>query len=305
MSDITYLEMQQEVAQMCKMTLDDATQLAQIKRWLNISQEDINSRATWPWLESREIVQTVADKSDGTVSIAAGGTTVTGLGTDFAATDVGSYIQFSNSDDWYKILTVASDVSLVIEKPYVGTSALSAGTYTIRKVYYSLSANVDKVLTIRQSTTPIKLSTFNYRMFDLYIPDVTATGSPEACVMFGMDSSRNWQFFLHPIPDEVLNLEIRTRLRTTDMVADEGYSNIPAKWAKTVLIAGAIWRGMEFNRASREDIRADKWYGIYERGIERMLADISVSEDEHHVLQSSEVRTREAEIRYPDNYEAS
>jgi hypothetical protein len=305
MSDIAYLEMQQEVAQMCKMSLDDATQLAQIKRWLNIAQEDINSRATWPWLESREIVQTVADKSDGTVSIAASGTTATGTSTAFASSDVGSYIQFSSSNDWYKILTVTSTISLTIEKPYVGSTALTDGTYTIRKVYYSLSSSVDKVLTIRQATTPIKMSTFNYRMFDLYIPDITATGSPEACMMFGMDSSRNWQFFLHPIPDEVLNLEIRTRLRSTDMSADDSYSNIPAKWAKTVLIAGAIWRGMEFNRASREDIRADKWYGIYERGIERMLADISVSEDEHHVLQSNEVSSREAEIRYPENYDAS
>ena len=305
MSDIAYLEMQQEVAQMCKMSLDDATQLAQIKRWLNIAQEDINSRATWPWLESREIVQTVIDKTDGTIAIASGGTTVTGTSTVFASTDVGSYIQFSSSNDWYKILTVAPATSLTIEKPYVGTTALTAGTYTIRKVYYSLSSNVDKVLTIRQATTPIKMSTFNYRMFDLYIPDITATGSPEACMMFGMDSSRNWQFFLHPIPDEVLNLEVRIRLKSTDMSADTDYSNIPAKWAKTVLLAGAIWRGMEFNRASREDIRADKWYGIYERGIERMLADISVSEDEHHVLQSNEVGSREAEIRYPENYDAS
>jgi hypothetical protein len=305
MSDIAYLEMQQEVAQMCKMSLDDATQLSQIKRWLNIAQEDINSRATWPWLESREIVQTVADKTAGTVSISASGTTVTGTSTAFASTDVGSYIQFSSSNDWYKILTVTPATSLTIEKPYVGSTALTDGTYTIRKVYYSLSSSVDKVLTIRQATTPIKMSTFSYRMFDLYIPDITATGSPEACMMFGMDSSRNWQFFLHPIPDEVLNLEIRTRLRSTDMSADADYSNIPAKWAKTVLLAGAIWRGMEFNRASREDIRADKWYGIYERGIERMMADISVSEDEHHVLQSNEVGGREAEIRYPENYDAS
>jgi len=305
MSDIAYLEMQQEVAQMCKMSLDDATQLAQIKRWLNIAQEDINSRATWPWLESREIVQTVADKTAGTVSVAASGTTVAGTSTAFASSDVGSYIQFSSSNDWYKIRTVPSTISLTIEKPYVGSTALTDGTYTIRKVYYSLSSSVDKVLTIRQATTPIKLSTFNYRMFDLYIPDITATGSPEACMMFGMDSSRNWQFFLHPIPDEVLNLEIRTRLRTTDMSADGDYSNIPAKWVKTVLLAGAIWRGMEFNRASREDIRADKWYGIYERGIERMLADISVSEDEHICLRSNEIGSREAEIRCPENYDAS
>jgi hypothetical protein len=36
-----------------------------------------------------------------------------------------------------------------------------------------------------------------------------------------------------------------------------------------------------------------------------MLADISVSEDEHHVLQSNEVGGREAEIRYPADYDAS
>lgn len=297
--------MQQETAQMCKMSLSNPTQLSQIKRWLNIAQEDINSRASWPWLESREIVQTVVEKSTGTVAITAGGTAVTGTGTAFASTDVNSYIQFSNSDDWYKILTVPSALSLTIEKAFTGSTALTAGTYIIRKVYYSLSSVVDKVLTARQAVTPIKLATYGFRQFDLYKPDITTTGSPEVCIMFGMDASRDWQFFLHPIPDEVLNLEFRTKLRTTDLSADTDISSIPAKWAKTVLLAGAIWRGMEFNRASREDIRADKWLAMYEHGIERMLADEGVSEDYHSVLQSNEVRHREVSIRYPENYDIS
>lgn len=302
MSTISFLTMQQEVAGFCKMNLNDAAQAAMIKRWINFSQEDINSRANWPWTEGREVVQTVVEKTAGTVSVVAAGTTVTGSGTAFASTDEGSFIQFSSSNDWYKISTVSASDSLVIEKPYTGTADLSAGTYKIRKVYYSLSSAADKVLTIRQSISPIKLNLVHYRDFDMYQPDVTATGTPEICTMFGQDSSRNHQFFLYPIPDAAINIEFRTKLKSTDLVANDDIPTMPEKWAKTVLLAGAIWRGMEFNRTNREDVRADKWLNIFEVGILRMMADETVSSDRHGMVRSIETGTPAHEIPMPENY---
>ncbi len=306
MSSISFITMQQEVAALLKMDLGDAAQLALIKRWINFAQDDVNSRSCWPWLESREIVQTVIEKTDGTVSISSGGTAVTGVSTAFASTDVGSFIQFSSTDDWYKILTVPDTLSLTIEKPYTDTSALSAGTYIIRKVYYSLSSSVEKVLNLRQSITPIKLATYHWRTFDMYKPDITSTGSPDTCVMFGMDSSKNWQFFLHPIPDAVMNLEFRTKIKSTDLSADDDSSIIPEKWVKSVVLSGAIWRGMEYGRVGKEDIRADKWYAIYEAGIARMMADDTVTEDIHNRLQTNESSSGGVmSARFPDNYDTS
>ena len=305
MSDINYLTLQQEVASMCKLSLSNAAELAMIKRWINISPEDVNSRSDWYWLQSREVVQTVIEKTAGTIAIAVGGTAVTGTGTAFASTDVGSYIQFSSSDDWYKITAVASATGATIEKAVTGTTALTVGTYTIRKVYYSLSSNVDKVLDLRQSITPVKLNIVNYREFDAYRPNVDSPGDPTTCVMFGMDSSRNWQFFLDPIPDAIMNMEFRTKLRSTDLSDDADVSAIPAKWAKTVMLAGAIWRGMEYSRISHEDKRADKWLGMFERGIERMLAGDTVTNDHHTRLKSNESRVRNIEIPFPENYDIS
>ena len=100
MSAITYLEQQQEVAALCKMDLSDTAQLTLIKRWLNFAQEDINSRSSWPWLEGREVVQTVVEKSAGTISVSSSSTAVTGSGTSFASTDIGSFIQFAGANDW-------------------------------------------------------------------------------------------------------------------------------------------------------------------------------------------------------------
>ena len=129
-----------------------------IKRWINLSQQEMFGVDDFPWTWDREVVQTVIDKTAGTVSINAGATGVTGVSTAFGSSDVGSFIQFSSTDDWYKITAVASATSLTIEKAYVGTTNLSAGTYTIRKFFYTLSANADRLLSGKQAVTPIKLS---------------------------------------------------------------------------------------------------------------------------------------------------
>ena len=304
MSDITFLTLQQEVVSMCKMSLSNDAELAMIKRWINFAQEDINSEDNWPWLEGREIVQTVTEKTAGTVAIAVGGTAITGTDTAFASTDVGSFIQFSTNDDWYKITAVASAVSATIEKPFTGTSAATEDTYTIRKVYYTLSSNVDTVLNLKQTITPIKLEVKHWREADMYQPNITDTGDPTTCTMFGMDSSNNWQFFLSPIPDAIINLEFRIKKRTTDLSADTDVTVIPSKWAKSVLLAGAIWRGMEYNRINKEDIRADKWIAMYNRGIAKMKTNSDVCEDHHTRLKSCESSIPQPGMAFPDEIDA-
>lgn len=89
-------------------------------------------------LKTTELVR--ADYTTGTVvSIANAATAVTGSGTSWNSSMVGSYIQIAETSSanggdgfWYEIATVPSTTTLTLTKPYEGTS-ISAGsaTYTI------------------------------------------------------------------------------------------------------------------------------------------------------------------------------
>ena len=70
--------------------------------WVNQTIQDLHSRHDWFWTLDRAIVQTVVDKTAGTVSVSASGTSVNGSSTEFDSGDIGSFIQFQDSNDWSK-----------------------------------------------------------------------------------------------------------------------------------------------------------------------------------------------------------
>ena len=70
------------------------------------------------------------DKTAGTVTIATAATAVVGVGTAFAATDVGRYIRFDTDGFWYRIITVTDATHLTIHRAYEGL-AIAGGTYLL------------------------------------------------------------------------------------------------------------------------------------------------------------------------------
>ena len=85
------------------------------------------------------------DKSAGTVSVTANGTGVTGSGTSFAATDVGRYIRFDATGDWYKIAGYSSSTAITLDKPFSGSS-ISGGTYLLGTTLEDLPDDVAEVV---------------------------------------------------------------------------------------------------------------------------------------------------------------
>ena len=282
MSTMAFSTLQAELASMLRLDVSDPTHATVLKRWINLADDDIHSRYDWPWALEREIVQTVADVTTGTVAVAAGGTTVTGTSTAFDTTlDVGKYIQFSSSNDWYKVTAVASTTSLTIEAAYVGSSALSAGTYKLRKTFYSVSSSVEKVLTARQMVSPVKLELVHYRSLDKWRPNQTANGNPVVYVIWGYDSSNRWTFTLDPVPDAIMNIEVRFKKKRTDLSADGDVPATPEKW-KGVILDGALARGYEYVRKDpfdANDKRSELALARFERGIDRMISDSEPESD--------------------------
>ena len=302
MSTTTFLTLQQEVASQARLNNEVSEQNTLIERWLNQAQQEIWSRHDWPWAMEREIVRTVADKTAGTVTVTSASTAVAGASTSFAAADVGKYIQFSGSNDWYRITAVADSTNLTIESAYNDTSDLSAGTYTIRQFFYSVSSSVEKVLDIRQMQSPRKLTLIHYRDFDTQVPHVVSTGKAEAYVLFGYDSSDNWRFSPYPSPDSAYNLEVRFKKKSTDLSADGDVSEIPEKWHSTVLLDGALYRAFAY-QDDKDMKRSSYRKQLFEMGIDRMIADAEPESDMHYVMKSSERRVSVTDaVRLPAQF---
>lgn len=287
------------VAKVCGMDLSDSVQETTVERWINDTLDEVNGLSDWYWLYDHEFVQTVVDKTAGTVSIAAGGTTVTGVGTAFAAGDVGKFIRVSSSDDWYEIIAVASTLSCTISPAYVGTSALSAGTYKIRKMFYSCSSDVELILTAKQAITPAKLTVIHSKTMDDYEPDVTDTGKPTVLYTRGFDSSGNVRFSLFPTPNSVLNIQFWFKKRASDLSGDTDKSDLPEKWNNTVLVEGAIWRGHRYNRDQREQAQ----FLFYRDSRNRMLGQAELTVDWHPIFENVETQGEKVEISWPSQFE--
>lgn len=290
--------MQTEVYQQTGLDSTDLTTQTNVKRWINMIQQDIAGRWTWNFLKGREMIQTVIDKTAGTVSIASGGTTVTGVSTSFVAGDVGKYIQFQGANDWYKVTAFTSSTSIDIEAGYAPSTALSGGTYTLRKIFYSLSSSADRILDIRNWNTPLKFFEVDARTLDAMDPLPSATSNTYAFVAYGYDSSGNIQISPYPFPSDVRNLEVRTLTRLTDLSADTDTSIIPSKWHH-VLTYGACWLAFSFMR-KKED--ALIWNREYEKKIDDMMMQARTSEDPALVLKPIDSQVRTRFLQLPGNF---
>lgn len=286
----TFANLESEVYVHCGLTSSNQTE---VDRWLTIAQNDLCSRWPWSFMLGRETIVTVVDKTAGTVSVNAAGTAVTGVSTAFASTDVGSFIQFAGENDWYKITAVTPTTSLTIGTAYQQTSNLSAGTYIIRKFFYSLSSAADRIIDIRNWNTPVKLVQIDARSIDATVPLMPATGSSYGYVAYGVDSSGNLQITPYPFPSDARLFEIRTTIRPTDNAI-----SIPNKYAH-IMAWGAIALGFAFLR--KLDFAAI-WAQRYEAAIVQMKRNDRTTEDYQPILNSIDSMRRTGFQPLPDQY---
>lgn len=302
----TFLTLQQQLVQQTRLNLGQATELSLCKAWLNDTMQDIHNRSDWYWAKDRAVVQTVIDKTAGTIAVAVGGTTITGTSTAFAAADVGKFIQTSDSDDWYKITSVdASAQTLVIEAPYTGTTELTVGTYTIRKWFYSLPSTAEKPLNIRQARSPRVITPVRFRDFDRNNPNSSTTGKGETYMLWGVDSSGYIQFLIWPWADVVYNMECRFKKKFVALSGDTEEPSIPAQW-QYVIMEGALIKGYRHITTDPQDTRALTQNKIYEAKIELMKEKNELDDSDYiPVIQSRETpRMAMSSLpRLPDDFD--
>lgn len=278
----TFLTLQQELGAQVGLdqtVSDDATLL---KRWLNNSQQMIFQSWSWPFLRASTplVVQTVADIT-GTASIASGGLNFTDSSFAIGSGNVGSFIKFDGSPDWFRITAFSAPNFPTIEAAYTGETSLTA-SYTVRKVFYSTSSAVDRILSIRQSVTPFQLGEASKEGFEQLLPFSDESGTPRSYRMAGYDSSSVPQFILFPSPDAAVNLYVDYLRAATDMSADGDVSIIPAKWHTTVLLQGAKCQAFDF----LDDTRLKDAWKLFYIMVEEMKKTYQQSQSLHRVMRA-------------------
>lgn len=298
--------LQSEVFSQTGLVSTDSGSQTLVKRWLNITQQDIVGRWPWTFLRSEENITTVPDYSTGTVSVSSGGTAVTGTNTVFASgVGDGTYkIQFQGALDWYTVSARGGATSLTISTAYAPTTNLTSGTYTLRRFYYPLSSTCDRILDVKNNNTPLKTFETDMRTLDSVNPDLQAANNTYSYVAWTVNTDSTSAYYgnimiqPYPFPSDSRLLWIKKLIRVSDMSADTDVSVIPAKWHH-ILIFGACALAWIY----KKDLEvATAWRVEYEKKIEDMMLQGKLSEDEAPVLKSIDSVARGEFIQLPGNF---
>lgn len=249
--------------------------------WINETYKRVASEAPWPWLLTHDVVQTVAEITTGTVSINSGATALTFSSAPAVSVANDYQIQFSTSDDWYDISAhTAASTSATLADAYTASTNLSSGTYLLRKVFYSLPSDVDRILDVRQSISDTALTYTPIRDFDRVLPDPTSTGDPYIYSIVGLDSSDNWRIVFYPTADSIINVHVRYYKNITELSANTSQPIFPDKWHQ-VLVHGAL---AFFGWNYRDDSRRNFALQDYEKMIKNMKMSILPTTDSITVI---------------------
>lgn len=303
----TFLTLQQEVAAQVGLDQTQTSYATLLKRWINNAQQLVLRAYEWPFLRNPTplVIQTVPDYSTGTVATTAGSTSIT---FSVAPTDVngnnvsvsGRFIQTSSSKDWYRITAHTSGTTAAtLEIAAINTA--SAATLTIRKMYYSTSTSVDRIIQVWQDILPYQMLESTPEYFQSFNPGFLSSGPPRICLVAGVDSIGAPQFRLWPNPDAVINLRIDYFPVATDLVADADISIIPAKWHTTVLVEGAKAQAYSF----MDDSRYGNSVSIFDAMLEEMKSEYDISLHRHRVMMSADNQPVGGNLGYmplPFNY---
>jgi len=245
-----YRAIQQRVAEMLGLPDDDSEYLDKIKSWINESYHAVSSLETWPWLVENGAIQTVEEITTGTISVTEDSTTIT-FSSAPTPSVAGWRIKFGSSNDWYNISThTAAAVGAVLANNYLEATN-GTQTYTLRKVYYALPSDFEKLISARQAITRTKLKPVDLRLFDANIPDPRITRTPAFYMIVGQDSSQLYQMAFHPVPDDEMNIDIRYYKRTTDMSANTDVPFMPDPFRPVIVFDVLVKYGYMFIDDSR------------------------------------------------------
>ena len=303
---LTLTEIITDTAQKAGIDTQNQVNMNNLIRWVNMTQDTVCQAYPWAFLHERTTLTSVVDTAGvAATNVAActlASTTVTGTGTSFAATDVGRFIQFSSSNDWYKITARASTTSITLETGYAMATEADM-TYTIRTFSYDLPTNMARVIDIRQFRSPAKLVPVDTRTFDSFQPLSSSTGNPRVYYVYSYNNSQsltgqNYAVSFYPVPSVAMLLEVRYVRRPPQLSVGTDISVIPQIFAN-VLVTGTLVHVYQWMNSPNTGGQKKQ----FEQEIKDMLNKMPQTEDMDHVLQACDMSPGPGQVvPFPSQY---
>lgn len=296
---MNFTEIKTRVAQSAgiDLTQDDAI----VGAWVNGAYQVISGLFNWPWLIKTGTIQTVPDIATGTIAINGRTTGLTFSSAPAVSVANDYWIQFPISADWYSFSShIAGSTSATLSVPYVGISDISASAYNLRKIFYSMPSDLDRIDEMRQAITKQKIDFIDVRTFHRIIADPTAIYTPVYYSLVGMDSSNSWRVGFFPTPNDVINIQLLYYQKITELSSSTDQPLIPPKWHSVLVFAALALYGFEFI----DDSRISEAMRMYEEGVNEMKLHYNPVPDQRTVIQPWDTRTRLGilPIRFPSNF---
>lgn len=165
----------------------------------------------WSRLKQQSILQTVAEYTTGTISIAEGATSGTGTDTVFTTDMTGRFIRISNLLPPYTF-TYVSPTSFTIDRPFESDSLTDAG-YKIYKSIFALPATLESIVSLRNMTWGYDLNEETREWLDRNAAARYAYGQPAVYVPAEDSADGLQQIELYPAPIVAQGLGMDWRLQ--------------------------------------------------------------------------------------------
>ncbi len=185
----------------------------------------VNSRhrgllESYDWSRRKQdiVINSVVDKTAGTVTLTSGSATVTGSGTAFAATDVGRSIQFA--DSIFAVRTYSSTTSITLGDAngtavtFPGTTVAGQG-YTIFTQRYSLGTGIEQIINMAYQNPITEVSE---EWIDFMDSSRVATASnPYHYARTSRGATDDVRIELYPRPSSPISVNVKIEKGHTDM----------------------------------------------------------------------------------------
>jgi hypothetical protein len=288
-----YLGLQKSV----RVTTGISATTEQAKAYINTACHDfhIGYDYKFPWCERQSTLIVMAPYTTGTLSVTAGGTTLTGSGTAWNTNNtygvknmrLGGKLTIAGSTDIYRISAApGSDTSGTIGTRYVASSDASAVEYRYFEDEYSLASDFLRPVDFQTFSSAMSIPIISRTEFRRRYSRPNISGRPQVCCImdegFAGSTTPVRKIVFFPYPDNTYILPyayITTAIgvdssgnNLTSMSATTDEPIIPLRYRHVIhLKALARWY-----RDKRDDVRADSVMAEYVDTALRIVNDLDI-----------------------------
>lgn len=263
------------------------------KRLINTALQDIHvgTDYVFPWTERRAFITTHAPYSTGTLSVAAGSTTLTGVGTLWNTANaynqnnlrVGAKITIAGGTDIYRIATVASDTSATLETRYVASADASAAAYVSFDDEYAMASDFARPIDFQMFSPEWNMAIVNRQELRRTIHWSNQAGRPRVASILDLARSgttaavRKVRFYPYPdqtyvIPYGYISTNLAVSAAGAEQVALSALTDeplMPLRYRHCIVLHALV----SWYRDKKDDVRSQEVKAEYVELMQRLTFD--------------------------------